>query len=413
MTRRLSIGYLVPGHYLLSSAGPSRNVLSLARALSEKADVTVAFRRSLETPDEPFRVVELQPGEAPRGAVDDAAVRGTGVADLWRYLGDLRRFVRAHDFDVVLEKSWLFSGTLGVLYKKRGIPAAVVENVVRVWKGARMPPSRWAGLAKHALSQSIVGRRMREVDLVIAETDQLKAALIERWGLDDSAVRVVGLGVDHERFRPSDRGEARRALGWNADATIVLYTGVLDPTHDVSPVLEALRELHPPAGRSFELHLVGEGDQRARYEEAALGARCRVAFHGRVAHDEVPRCIAAADLCIAPYDVAAFPGGLVAYSTLKIPEYMACARPVATVPSGRPGALVRDGETGFLLSNTPQAWRDLLERLPERAELDAMGAAARESVASIRWSRTADEYLALCEGLAGRAPRAAEALGGP
>ena len=33
-SRRLSICYLVPGHDLLSSVGPSRNVLNLAQALS-------------------------------------------------------------------------------------------------------------------------------------------------------------------------------------------------------------------------------------------------------------------------------------------------------------------------------------------------------------------------------------------
>src|SRR5262249_46760063 len=40
--RRLSICYVVPGHDLLSSVGPSRNVVNLAQALSEWADVTVA-----------------------------------------------------------------------------------------------------------------------------------------------------------------------------------------------------------------------------------------------------------------------------------------------------------------------------------------------------------------------------------
>ena len=47
--RRLSICYAVPGHSLVASAGPTRNVLSLARALSRWADVTVAFQRLADT----------------------------------------------------------------------------------------------------------------------------------------------------------------------------------------------------------------------------------------------------------------------------------------------------------------------------------------------------------------------------
>ena len=42
--KRLSICYAAPGQNLLPSAGPTRNVLNVANALSQWADVTVAFR---------------------------------------------------------------------------------------------------------------------------------------------------------------------------------------------------------------------------------------------------------------------------------------------------------------------------------------------------------------------------------
>jgi hypothetical protein len=42
--KRLSICYAAPGLNFVPSAGPTRNVLNLANALSQWADVTVAFR---------------------------------------------------------------------------------------------------------------------------------------------------------------------------------------------------------------------------------------------------------------------------------------------------------------------------------------------------------------------------------
>ncbi|HET6467624.1 MAG TPA: hypothetical protein VFG43_04520, partial [Geminicoccaceae bacterium] len=88
--RRLRICYVVPGHNLLGTVGPSRNVLSLARALGAWADVTVAFRRVLE-PEAAhgLKALEIEPGcaapgaraEAMAGAVDDAAVRGVGLGE--------------------------------------------------------------------------------------------------------------------------------------------------------------------------------------------------------------------------------------------------------------------------------------------------------------------------------------------
>lgn len=112
--RRLSVCYVAPAQNLLPSAGPTRNVLSLAHALAEWADVTVAFRRVLDPAHEgPARVLEIDPGAAPHPRpVDDAAVRDVGYRAFATYLMAVRRFAREQlpAFDVVLEKSWLLSG---------------------------------------------------------------------------------------------------------------------------------------------------------------------------------------------------------------------------------------------------------------------------------------------------------------
>src|SRR5262249_4666791 len=108
--RRLSVCYVVPGHDLLSTVGPSRNVGNRTRALSEWADVTVAFRRAAEAPPPGLRVLEIQPGRQ-AATVDDAAMKGIGYGEFFAYLADVRRFAQRElqSFDVVLEKSWLLS----------------------------------------------------------------------------------------------------------------------------------------------------------------------------------------------------------------------------------------------------------------------------------------------------------------
>jgi hypothetical protein len=113
-SERLSICYAVPGHNLLQSAGPTRNVLSLAEALSPWANVTVAFRKVLE-PISPqgFEVVEIQPDQAkPSRNVDDGAVSDMTIWEFIGYLGSIRRFIkeRSHSYDILLEKSWILTG---------------------------------------------------------------------------------------------------------------------------------------------------------------------------------------------------------------------------------------------------------------------------------------------------------------
>ena len=394
-SERLSVCYLVPGHNLLSTVGPTRNVLSLARALGRHADVTVAFRRVLdERAPADLRVVELQPAtRAEAGALDDAAMRGLSYGEFLACLRDLRRFVteRLQPFDIVLEKSWLLSGYLSTLCRRQGRPGVPVENFVP-------NPVRNAagGLAKRLrleIGQRIAGHHLRQAPLIIAETTHLKRGIAQHWRVREDRIAVVGLGVDRALFAPSDQAEARRQLGIAPEPLVLLYAGVVDATHDLGPVLGALARLQD---RGIELHVVGDGSLRAGHERAARAAGARVIFQGRVAHEQVPVYIAAADLCLAPYDLTAFQSGELGYSTMKVPEYLSAGRPVVTVPSGRLTELIREGQTGFLVANTAGEWLRFLRQCPGRAQLRAMGEAAAK-VELMTWDDTASAYLALCE----------------
>lgn len=398
MTRRLSICYAVPGHYLLPEVGPTRNVLSVAEALSQVADVTLAFRRVVSPVESvPYAIVELDPeGNVPCSFVDDSAVRGTKLNDFLRYLLALKKFADHHSahFDIVLEKSWLLSGYLTHAFQKHGIPGVLVENLVRIHKE---PPHNLKGLNKyfrHCLSQAIVRHYARKAPVIIAETDELKAAITDLWGIAGSRVEVAGLGVDSRLFRPTDQKLARRELGIDPAVTVLLYVGVLDQCHNLGPVIDALSRLHSPG---VQLHIVGDGILRKAFEEQALRSTAPVFFHGRVPHRAVQQFIAAADLCLAPYEPQAFFDGKVSFATLKIPEYMACARPVVSVPSGHILRLVQDGVTGFLFPNDTGNWIEFLRFFPDRDRLRQMGLAAERSVMNQTWETTAQRYLQACE----------------
>ncbi|RPJ57703.1 MAG: glycosyltransferase, partial [Acidobacteria bacterium] len=143
----------------------------------------------------------------------------------------------------------------------------------------------------------------------------------------------------------------------------------------------------------LELHIVGEGEYRSRYQAAAERIQSRVVFHGRVQHDRVPLYIAASDLCVAPYCAEAFYDHTVSFSTLKIPEYMACARPVASIPSGEIKRLIQPGISGFLFPNSVADWHTFLHSCPDRHMLRGMGEAARKAVEHRTWEHTARGYL--------------------
>jgi glycosyltransferase involved in cell wall biosynthesis len=396
---RPSVCYVVAGHNLLSTAGPTRNVLSLARGLSAFADVTVAFRRVLEPmTGEPFTVLEIDPhaGDGMR-PVDDAAVRGIGFREFAGYLRALERFAQRHlaGFDVVLEKSWLLTGHVASWCGGRGIAAVPVVNLVplvhQIW-------NRPIKAAKNLVARELSGRYLRRAPRLIAESEDLKASIIQRWRVDPGRIDVVGLGVDRAQFHPTDQDMARRGCGIASDRTVLMYVGALDRAHDLGPVIAAVTRL---GDSPLELHLVGDGQDRAELERAAAGSP-RVVFHGRVPHGAVPGFIACADLCLAPYDPAFFPRGQVGYATLKVREYLAAGRAVATSRTGVLPGLIRPGATGFLLENDAATWtRFLLQELPARSVLRSMGLAAADTPLE-SWEDTARAYWQVCERVLGR-----------
>jgi glycosyltransferase involved in cell wall biosynthesis len=372
-------------------------VLNVADALSEWADVTVAFRSILEPiATSKYRVIAIDPRRAKtRGPNDDNAARGFHPMQHLSYCRTLRSFARrvASGFDVVLEKGWRLSGFLSASFSTQGVSGVLVENDVRFWTEP-IAGIRSAGkYALHHTAEAVAGYCCRRLPSIIAETEELKELLIERRRISPDRIQVIGLGVDHELFRPSDQRSARESLEISADAFVLLYVGGMDEYHDLQPVIEALGQVRPPA---VELHVVGDGEYRLQEEANVERARIAASFHGQVPYMMVPRYIAAADLCIAPYRASAFHNGIVTFSTLKIPEYLACGRPVVSVPGTAIEKLIEDRVDGFVFPNDVGAWVSFLRALPSRQHLASMGGAATRAVVSVGWEQTARRYLEVC-----------------
>ena len=397
MSSRLAICYAAPGHTLVSTAGSARNILAAAEAMAELADITVAFREIAEPFSSPnFETISIQPRAQAKAARDDVAARGLNPLTHLADLRAIREFAKKNEgvFDVVLEKGWRLSGFLSHAFLAQGTGAALIENDARHWNEPIDSPRVLARYLMHLAAQGVAAYCSRRVPLVIAETEQLRTALIKERKLSPDAVNVVGLGVDHGKFYPRDKSEARRLLGISPDALVMLYVGGMDQYHDLSPLLEALRSV---PRSNLEVHLVGDGEYRDRYEALGRESNAKLRFHGQVSHERVPEYIACADVCLAPYQVAGFHGGEVGFSTLKIPEYMACARPVISVPSGSILSLIAHEETGFLFPNTSAQWMEFLEHMPAQKHFESMGTAAAPAVAHLTWDATAEAYLAAAE----------------
>jgi glycosyltransferase involved in cell wall biosynthesis len=400
MTQRPSICYAAPGHTLLGTSGSTRNMLSLATALSRWADVTLAFRNIAEPiKAENFQVTAIEPELATTPQIqDDVAARGLNVLGHMAYLRKVVSFSKqlATSYDLVFEKGWRLSGFLSSVCRRHGVPGVIVENDVRHWSEPIGSVRAIAKYGAHNVAQCLAGFCSRRASMVIAETEELKSMLVAHRAIAPECIEVVELGVDHTLFRPLSQSSSRKALRIEPTAFVLLYVGGMDTYHDLDPIIDALGRIRV---RSLEVHLLGDGRYRSGYEAKAKHAQIPIRFHGQVSNHRVPEFVAAADLCLAPYRVTAFPNDSVSFSTLKIPEYMACGRPVVSVPSGHIRKLIKDQVTGFLFAHDMASWVRFLEALPSREKLMQMGAAAAQAVEPMTWEKTAARYLEVCQKL--------------
>jgi D-inositol-3-phosphate glycosyltransferase len=247
-----------------------------------------------------------------------------------------------------------------------------------------------------ALRIGIEAEIAQQADLLVASTPDEADYLVTFYGATPDRVVVVPPGVDLTSFRPLDRVEARRKIGYSG-GPLLLFVGRLERLKGVEIAIHALALLSDRAHPDLRLMVLGEDSRDADESEkerlkaiaSALGVRDRVDFLGSVAHHELPYFYSAADACVMPSYSESF--GLVGL------EAQACGCPV--VASDVPGlrSVVRDEVSGYLIhGNDPAAYAERIGRLLADPELaQQMGRHGSLLAQRFSWNRTADRLETL------------------
>lgn len=183
-------------------------------------------------------------------------------------------------------------------------------------------------------------------DMVTVVSEPMRQMAVE-CGADDKRVVVVPNGVDVGVFTPDVPPHSLRdERQWN-DAIVVGFVGTFDRWHGADVLAEALsvamqkdtriRGLFVGSGATFETVVKIVHDR---------GIADRVMFTGRVAHDHIPRYLAACDILAVPtlpnQDGTDFFG-----SPTKLFEYLAMGKAIVASPLGQVGEIIRDGDNGL------------------------------------------------------------------
>jgi D-inositol-3-phosphate glycosyltransferase len=236
-------------------------------------------------------------------------------------------------------------------------------------------------------------------DAVLASCEVEAEQFVRFYNADPSRVHIVPLGVEHAFFAPGYRPQARRALGLDADKTLLLFVGRLQALKGVDLALETLIELRS-RGRNAMLAIIGgpsgadgrETLQKLHDRVAQAGVIDHVSFVAPQAHQLLSSWMRAADVTLVPSRSESF--GLVAL------ESSACGTPVVASEVGGLITLIEPAVNGYLVAERdPAAWADAVEVAINPDVATAMSNSAVLLARRYTWRSAAVSLAALTEQL--------------
>jgi glycosyltransferase involved in cell wall biosynthesis len=214
-------------------------------------------------------------------------------------------------------------------------------------------------------------------DSVSIASEALRNLAIRR-GADRRRIAFAPVGADLVQFNPAVHRDVVRQKYKITTEALVLYHGQLHGCQYVRLFLRAIQIIEDrKAGAGLKFMVMGSGYDlgplQAFAEEAGL--KDRVIFTDFVPHGDVPSYIAAADICVAPFEDNEITR---CKSPLKIVEYLASGKPVVASDVGEVRHMV-DG-VGLLVppGSAEGMARGILELAEDEGRRQAMAAAARK-----------------------------------
>lgn len=292
-----------------------------------------------------------------------------GVAMAVGAVAAIGRLRRAGQCDVLFAQAVLPEGLAAVLLGRwLGVPVACLGRGTDVHGLPRASATtRW--LARWTL------RRTAAVGVV---ADALARTVTRMAG--GAPCTVLPGGVDLEHFAPGSARDARRALGVDQGARLILYVGRLADGKGLDTLLEAFRALRTAVPDAL-LALVGSGPLHARLERRVLagGMARSVRLAGEAPHQAIPQWMQAADVVVLPSEAEGLPN--------VVREALACGRPVVATPVGDVPRLLSADAGRLVPPANPAALADAIAGVLARRWDPA---SIRAHVSDMTWERNAE-----------------------
>lgn len=268
------------------------------------------------------------------------------------------------EIEVVYTQDLYATGLVGSWLKKRfgiGLCCLIAGDMIGNTEWLRESPL-------HRLWDRVARRLIHRCDAIrVASSTEIEKLV--RLGVPRERIWKLGWFIDLERFAEADGASVRdQLLRETGGSALVVSVGRLVQQKDYPTLLRAMRLVVDTLPCAI-LGIVGDGPERSALEALVneLELQDHVRFVGAVAHSEIPRFFAAADV----FALSSVYEG----NARVLAEAAAAGKPIVATETSGTRDSVLDGESGYVLQQKDATMfaQRLVELLSDPSKRTGMG----------------------------------------
>ena len=310
------------------------------------------------------------------------AIKGALISTLslpYFHANEIKRQIREFKPDVIV--------AFGILNASVGLDQAKKHRIPFVYYLIDHLHTLLPKRSMRVVAKQVEKLNIRNADSVFVINKGLRDYVIQMGG-NPHNISVITAGVDLQRFHPSVDGLAiRHANGITEEDTLLFFMGHLYTFSGLKEVVESLRA---PGTSRMKLMVVGDGGiyQKLLEMSAESDLYDKMIMVGKVPFNDVPRYLAAADICLLPAYRNATMENIV---PIKMYEYLAMGKPI--IATRLPGIIKEFGyESGVSYIGRAEDVVRAANELITTGNLAEEGEKARSTVESHDWNVIIDEF---------------------
>lgn len=302
------------------------------------------------------------------------------VSLLYTHYVEIKKQIESFKPDVIVGMGILNSNIAIRLAKKYNIP--FVYYVMDLLHG--LVPQK----AFQPLASCIERNNMKNADRVISVNEGLREYTVS-MGARREQTEVIRTGVDFNHFKLSTDGkQIREKYGIKNDEIVLFFMGWLYTFSGLKELALEIAKL--PDNNKIKLLVLGDGELWDTLQDirSVNGLEDKIITINWQPYEDVPKYIAAADICLLP----AYANDVMKYIVpIKIYEYMAMSKSV--IATRLYGLVTEFGENnGVLYADKPANVLDKVKYLVKDQNLGKEGQKALTFVKKNNWNNITEEF---------------------